>query len=88
MYGKTSPMPVRKKMSKSPSSMLGADRRRDVELRVEHALEHLAEVVLVLVGLDLEDALPDAALLEDLDRQVVEVDLEDRDAVLSRELGS
>ena len=33
-------------------------------------------------GSTLEDALPDAALLEDLDRQVVEVDLADRDAVL------
>ena len=68
--------------------MLGADRRRDVELRVEHALEHLAEVVLVLVGLDGEDALPDAALLEDLDREVVEVDLANVDALLGRELGS
>ena len=34
------------------SSMPVADRRRDVQLRVEHALEHLAEVGLVLVGLD------------------------------------
>ena len=64
-------------MSKSPSAILVADRRRDVQLRVEHALEHLAEVVLVLVGLDGQDALPHAALLEDLDGQVVEVDLED-----------
>ena len=37
-------------------------------------------------GSSCEDALPDAALLEDLDRQVVEVDLEDADAVLGREL--
>src|SRR5205085_2343985 len=46
-----------------------------------------AEVLLVLVGLDLEDALPHAALLQDVDRQVVEVHLAHRDAVLSREPG-
>src|SRR5690606_9194644 len=65
---------------------LGADRRRDVELRVQHPLEHLAKVVLVLVWFGLEDPLPDAALLEDLDGQVVEVDLAHGDAVLRREL--
>ena len=36
-------------MSKSALGELGADRGRDVELRVEHPLEHFAEVVLVLL---------------------------------------
>ena len=68
-------------MSKSPSREPVADRRRDVQLRVEHPLEHLAEVGLVLLGLDGEDPFPDAPFLEELDRQVVEVDLEDGDAL-------
>ena len=55
-----------------------ADRRGDVQLRVEHPLEHLAEVGLVLIRLGSKDPLPDPPLLEQLDRQVVEVDLEDR----------
>ena len=63
---------------------LGADRRRDVELRVEHALEELAEVVLVLVGLRGQYPLPDAAFLEDFDGQVVEVDLANADALLAQ----
>ena len=78
MYGKTSPIPVRKKMSKSTVREPVTDRRGDVQLRVEHALEHLAEVGLVLIGLDSQDPIPHTPLLEQLDRQVVEVDLEDR----------
>lgn len=42
------------------------DRWRDVQLRIQHSLQQLAEVVLVCVRLDAEDALPDTALLEDL----------------------
>ena len=79
MYGKTSPIPVRKKMSKSLLREPVADRRGDVQLRVEHPLEHLAEVGLVLLRLDGQDPVPYPPLLEQLDRQVVEVDLEDRD---------
>src|SRR3954451_19800444 len=38
---------------------LGADRRRDVELWIEHALEQFTEVVFLLLGLQLKNALPD-----------------------------
>src|ERR1022692_3629521 len=50
---------------------LGADRGRDVELRVEHPLEQLAEVVLLLLWFEGGQAVPDAGLFEDLNRQVV-----------------
>ena len=77
MYGKTSPMPVRKKMSKSPSARRSRIAGAMCSCGIEHPLEHLAEVGLVLIRLGRQDPLPDAALLEQLDRQVVEVDLAD-----------
>ena len=63
------------------------DGGREMVMRVKHSLEGFAEFVFVLGKFQGEESLPHSSLFEEFSREVIEVDLNDAQPVITAKLG-